>query len=199
MPITLELTRPKLSVTNAQNTSLSVSTAKIVETDNATEESFFIPITSGSIDPPSFTVESCTTSSSSAIVTTTGNKFSSVRVGDVVTGTGIVASPATTVSAKTNNNSITLSQNASAAGTVTLTFDPPAITPTVYALRVRHSKAGTTFGLAIDLMTYDGSLSGTDGTAINATKTTSLIPADGQLVQVNIDSFLTNLRVPQSA
>ena len=53
MPITLELTRPKLSVTNAQNTSLSVSTAKIVETDNATEESFFIPITSGSIDPPS--------------------------------------------------------------------------------------------------------------------------------------------------
>ena len=199
MPITLELTRPKLSVTNAQNTSLSVSTAKIVETDNATEESFFIPITSGSIDPPSFTVASCTTSSSSAIVTTTGNEFLSVRVGDVVTGTGIVASPATTVSAKTNNNSITLSQNASAAGTVTLTFDPPAITPTVYALRVRHSKAGTTFGLAIDLMTYDGSLSGTDGTAINATKTTSLIPADGQLVQVNIDSFLTNLRVPQSA
>ena len=201
MPIILELTRPKSSVTNAQNTSLSVSTAKIVETDNATEESFFIPITltSGSIDPPSFTVASCTTSSSSAIVTTTGNGFSSVRVGDVVTGTGIVTSPATTVSAKTNNNSITLSQNASAAGTVTLTFDPPAITPTVYALRVRHSKAGTTFGLAIDLMTYDGSLSGTDGTAINATKTTSLIPADGQLVQVNIDSFLTNLRVPQSA
>jgi hypothetical protein len=199
MAITLELTRPKSATTNAQNTSLSVSTAKIIETDSATEESFFIPITSGSIDPPSFAVASCTTTNASATVTTTGNGFSTVRVGDVVTGAGIVTSPATTVSAKTNNNSITLSQNANASGTATLTFDPPAITPTVYALRIRHSKAGTTFGLAIDLMTYDGSLSGIDGSPANATKTTSLIPADGQLVQVNIDSFLTNLRVPQSA
>jgi hypothetical protein len=195
MPVTLELTRPKSSVTNPQNTSLSVGS--VVETDNATEESFFIPVTSGSVDPPSFTVLSCTTTTSSAVVTTTGNEFLNVREGDVVTGTGIAAT--TTVLTKTNNNSITLSQNATASGTVTLTFDPPAVTPTVYGLRVRHLKAGTSFGLTVDLMIYDGSLRGTAGTANNATKIINLIPADGQLVQINIDSFLTNLRVPQSA
>ena len=195
MPVTLELTRPKSSVTNPQNTSLSVGS--VVETDNATEESFFIPVTSGSVDPPSFTVLSCTTTTSSAVVTTTGNGFLNVMEGDVVTGTGIAAS--TTVLTKTNNNSITLSQNATASGTVTLTFDPPAVTPTVYGLRVRHLKAGTSFGLTVDLMIYDGSLGGTAGTANNATKIINLIPADGQLVQIDIDSFLTNLRVPQSA
>jgi hypothetical protein len=199
MAITLDLTRPKSTVTNVQPTALSVSTTKIVETDTATEESFFIPVTLGSIDLLSFTVASCTTINANTTVTTTGNGFSTVRAGDVVTGTGIVTSPATTVSVKTNNNSITLSQNATAAGTVTLTFDPPSITPTIYALRVRHSKAGSAFGLTIDLMTYDGLLSGIDGSPANATKITSLIPADGQLVQVNIDSFLTNLRVPQTA
>jgi hypothetical protein len=196
MAITLELTRPKASVTNAQSTQLSVSTAKIVETDSTTEESFFIPITS-EFNPPSFTVTSCITTSASTTVTTTGNGFLNVRVGDVVTGTGIAAS--VTVSAKTNNNSITLSQNATASGTATLTFDPPAIIPTVYALRVRHLKAGSTFGLTVDLMTYDGSLGGIDGSVSNADKITNLIPADGQLIQINIDSFLTNLRVPQTA
>lgn len=198
MAITLELTRPKASVTNAQSTQLSVSTAKIVETDSTTEESFFIPIIS-EFNPPSFTVTSCITTNASATVTTTGNGFLNVRVGDVVTGTNIVSSPPTTVSAKTNNNSIILNQNANASDTATLTFDPPAITPTVYALRVRHLKAGSTFGLTVDLMTYDGSLGGIDGSVSNADKITNLIPADGQLIQINIDSFLTNLRVPQTA
>ena len=199
MAITLELTRPKASVTNAQSTQLSVSTAKIVETDSTTEESFFIPIQLGSQDPPSFTVTSCTTTNASATVTTTGNGFLNVKAGDVVTGTNIVSSPSTTVSAKTNNNSIILNQNANASGTATLTFDPPAIIPTVYALRVRHLKAGSTFGLTVDLMTYGGSLGGIDGSVSNADKITNLIPADGQLIQINIDSFLTNLRVPQTA
>lgn len=196
MAITLELTRPKASVTNAQSTQLSVSTAKIVETDSTTEESFFIPIQLGSQDPPSFTVTSCTTTNASATVTTTGNGFLNVKVGDVVTGANIASS---TVSVKTNNNSIILNQNANASGTATLTFDPPAIIPTVYALRVRHLKTGSTFGLTVDLMTYDGSLGGIDGSVSNADKITNLIPADGQLIQINIDSFLTNLRVPQTA
>jgi len=194
MAINLELVRPKSVTTNAQNTDLSVGT--VVEVDTATEESFFIPITLASVDPPSFTVASSVTTNASATVTTTGNGFAKVQVGDAVTGTGIAAS--TTVSAKTNDNAITLSQNATASGTVTLTFDPPAITPTVYALRVKHSKAGSSFGITVDLMTYDGTLCGTAGTAANATKITSFIPANGQPIQVNIDSFLTNARVPQS-
>ncbi|MHC5610560.1 MAG: hypothetical protein ACYTXA_05960 [Nostoc sp.] len=194
MTVTLELTRPKSVTVNPQNTGLSVGT--VVETDTSSEESFFIPVTLASIDPPSFTVTNCTTTNNNATVTTTGNGFASVNVGDPLSGTGIATS--TTVSAKTDNNTITLSQNATASGTVTLTFDPPAITPTVYGLRVKHSRAGSTFGLTIDLMTYDGTLRGTVGTATNATKITNLVPNDGLPMQINIDSFLTNLRVPQS-
>ncbi|OKH14867.1 hypothetical protein NIES592_08295 [Fischerella major NIES-592] len=195
MAITLELTRPKSVTTNAANSVLSVGT--VVETDTAQEESFFIPIGLASTDPPSFTVANSTTTSGSNQVTTTNNGFSNVKVGDVVTGTGIPAS--TTVTAKANNNTITLNNNATASGTVTLTFDPPAVTPTLYAVKITHSKAGSVFGLNVALYTYDGSLGGTAGTAANASKTINLASTDGQPVQIDMDSVLTNLRVPQSA
>ena len=195
MTITLELTRPKSVTTNAQNTALSVGA--VVEIDTSTEESFFIPINLASTDPPSFTVANSTTTSGSPTVTTTSNGFQNVQVGDVVTGSGIAAS--TTVTAKANNNTITLNNNATASGTVMLTFDPPAATPTMYALKVTHTKAGSVFGLAVTMYTYDGSLGGTAGTAANASKTIKLSSTDGQLVQINMDLFLSNLRVPPSA
>ncbi|MBW4478656.1 MAG: hypothetical protein KME54_17790 [Tolypothrix brevis GSE-NOS-MK-07-07A] len=193
MAITLELTRPKSVTTNAQNTVVSIGT--IVETD-ASEESFFIPITSASTDPPSFTVANSTTISGNTSVTTTNNGFQNVKIGDVVTGTGIAAS--STVTAKVNNNTITLNNNATASGTVTLTFDPPAAIPTLYALKVTHTKAGSVFGINVSLYTYDGTLGGVAGTAANASKTINLVSTDGQPIQINMDSFLTNLRVPQS-
>jgi hypothetical protein len=195
MTITLELTRPKSVTTNAQNTALSIGT--VVETDTSTEESFFIPVNLASTDPPSFTVANSTTTSGSNQITTTNNSFQNVQVGDVCTGGGIAAS--TTVTAKANNNTITLNNNATASGTVTLTFDPPAVTPTMYALKVSHTKAGSVFGLAITLYTYDGSLGGMAGTAVNATKTIKLASTDGSQVQINADSFLNNLRVPPLA
>ena len=196
MPVTLELTRPKATTTNPQNTDLTVGT--VVEVDSASEESQFIPVRIGSIDPSSFTVAGCTTTSGSATVTTTANGFVNVRVGDPVTGTGIAAS--STVATKTDNNTITLNNNATASGTnVTLTFDPTAFTPTVYAIRVRYSKSGSVFGLSFDLMTYDGTLGSVTATAANATKTISLLPSDGLPMQINIDQFLTNARIPQSA
>ena len=195
MAITLGLTRPKSVTVNAQNTPLSVGTA--VETDTPTEQSFFIPVTLASTDPPPFTVPNSITTSGSPTVTTTGNGFVGVKVGDVVTGTGIATS--TTVTAKTDNNTLTLNNNATASGTVTLTFDPPAVTPTMYALKVTHAKAGSVFGLTLALYTYDGSLGGTVGTAANASKAIKLVTTDGQPIQINTDLFLSNLRVPQSA
>jgi hypothetical protein len=194
MAITLELTRPKSVTTNANNSVLSVGT--VVETDTAQEESFFIPINLASTDPPSFTVVSCTTISGNTSVTTINNGFQGVKVGDVVTGTGIAAS--STVTAKANSNTITLNNNATASGTVTLTFDPPAVVPTLYALKVIHTKAGSVFGLNVTLYTYDGSLGGTPGTVVNASKTITLASTDGQPMQINMDSFLSNSRVPQS-
>lgn len=197
MPVTLELTRPKSVATNTQNTDLSVGT--VVEVDTGIEESQYIPVRIGSIDPPAFTVSGCVTTSSSTSVTTTAGGFARVRVGDVITGTGIPAS--TTVTAKgSDNNSLTLSQAATATGTgLTLTFDPPAFTPTIYAIRIRYSKSGSAFGVALDFMTYDGTLGSTTATASNATKTTTLLASDGQPILIDIDQFLTNARLDRTA
>ena len=194
MSITLELTRPKSVTTNAQNTALSVGT--VVETDTSTEESFFIPVNLASTDPPSFTVANSVTTSANNQITTTNNGFQGVRVGDVVTGTGIAAS--TTVTVKTNDNTITLSNNATASGAVTLTFDPPVATPAMYALKVTHTKGGSVFGISVTLYTYDGTLGSVAGTAVNASKIIKLVTTDGQPVQINTDLFLSNLRVPQT-
>jgi energy-converting hydrogenase Eha subunit E len=197
MPVTLELTRPKSVATNTQNTDLTVGT--VVEVDTSVEESQYIPVRIGSIDPPPFTVSGCATTISSTSVTTTAGGFARVRAGDVITGTGIPAS--TTVTAKgSDNNSLTLSQAATATGTsLTLTFDPPAFTPTIYAIRIRYSKSGSAFGVALDFMTYDGTLGSTTATAANATKTTTLLASDGQPISIDIDQFLTNARLDRTA
>lgn len=194
MAVTLELTRPKTTTTNAVNAALAVGTP--IEVDDSNEESFFIPVTLSGQDPPSFTVASCTTTSGSATVTTTAS-FADVRVGDPVTGTGI--DPGTTVATKSSNTSITLSAPATASGTVTLTFDPASITAaTVYAIKVTHAKNGNAFSLNMTLYTYDGSLGGTAGTAGNATQTIQMVPVTGS-AQIDMDAFLTKLRVPRSA
>lgn len=66
------------------------------------------------------TVASCTTTNLSAIVTTTtGNAFSPADIGQAISGTGIAGG--TTILSVQSPTSITLSQNATATGTVTLT------------------------------------------------------------------------------
>jgi len=196
MSITLGLVRPKTQTTNAQSTTLSVGSS--TDTSTSTEESFFIPVQLSAVTPPTFTIPACTTTSSSETVTTsTANGFAEVYPGDGISGTGIPSG--TTVASKTNSTTIVLSQAATASGTATLTDTPPSITPTVYAIRVRHTAAGSVFGLLFDLFVYDGTLEGVAGSATNYARTVSLVPVDGKQYQINIDSFLSNLRVPQSS
>lgn len=194
MSITVPLKRPKLSTEVDFNAVLSVGTA--VESDS--EDSIFIPILLASQDPPSFTVAACTTTNASAAVTTTTpNGFADVKVGDPVTGTGIAGG--TTVSAKNVNNlSLTLSANATASGTVVLTFDPPnVVTPTLYAIKVTNNRSGKQILPTVQLYTYDGTLGATAGTAANATATFNLAASSGS-PSVDTDAFLTNLRVPKT-
>lgn len=70
---------------------------------------------------PSSTVASCTTTAGSPTVTAASGAFSSITLGQAVTGTGIPVNT-TVVARNAAGSSITLSQNATAAGTVTLTF-----------------------------------------------------------------------------
>jgi len=151
------------------------------------------------INPPSFTVADCTTVNGGTAVTTTNNfNDAGVKVGDPVTGTGMQSST-TVASVATDGLSLELSQPANAAGTVELSFDPPAISQaTVYALKVTHAKLANTFSMNVALYTYDGSLANTPGTAENASQTITLAPVTGS-AQVDMDAFLTNLRIPRTA
>jgi len=104
----------------------------------------------------SFTVTSCTTTSGSPVVTTTGDFLTSgVKVGMGVTGTGVPAG--TKVLRITSATSLTLGDsagatvNATASGTVTLTFtlDFPYIWPLL-------AKQAITVNNGVDSASYPG-------------------------------------------
>lgn len=205
MALTVDLNRPAAAQTNAITPSLDIGTP--TEVDTTEEESIFIPFNLQSVDPASFTVASCTTTNASTTVTATGGVFNTagghgkgVKVGDAVSGTGI-AGGTTVATVATNGNSITLSQAATASGTVTLTFDPPSLSEVgVYALKIKHSKdanKSTSFQLDVTLYKYDGSLRGTAPTENNATSSSRLTPASGNLT-IDLDAVLTNVRVARS-
>lgn len=196
MAVSISVNRPKLNPTNSYD--ISLATGSTAEVDSLSEESFYIPIRTGSIDPDSFTVASCTTTNNSTTVTTTSNGFLNVKVGDAVTGTGIAGG--TTVSAKASNTSITLSANATASGTVTLTFDPPSLQATLVAVKVKMVKSGDAQKLtpSVTLYVYDGSLGSTAGTDSNATASYTLVPQEGASPVLDVNAFLNKIRVFQT-
>lgn len=198
MAITLDgMTRQKSVTTNALSASIAVGT--VVETDTGSEESFFIPINLGATDPASFTVASVTTTSGSPTITTTGGGFVNVKVGDVLSGTGVAASQ-TVQSKSVDNNTITMSANATASGTITLTVDPPSGTPAIVALRIQISKSGSSLQMIPTFYTYNGSLgSVVAASPTNATKTIRLVGTQNEPLSIDLDEFLTNYRVPKSA
>ena len=197
MPITLDgVTRPKATTTNALSATIAVGS--VVEVDTGGEESFFIPLQLGATDPASFTVSSVSTTSSSPTITTTGGGFSTVKVGDALSGTGISGR---TVQSKSNdNNTITMDGNASATGSITLTVDPPSATPVVAAIKIVLAKGGSSLTLVPTLYLYDGSLgSVTTASTANATKTIRLAGTGNESMVIDLDDFLTKFRVPRSA
>lgn len=203
MPITIDFNRPKSVTTNTTNATITPGSA--VEVDTGVEESQFIPFTHSSITPNTFTVSGCNlTSGSATITTTTANGFASVRVGDVATvssGGGTIA--ANTVTAINSTTSITISVNATAPSTTAnssvLQFAPPAISPTVWGIRLLYIKNGSVVTIRPTLYLYDGNLGGTAGTAANATAAINLVDAQGVTPSIDLDTFYNTIRVGRSA
>lgn len=200
MPISIPTTRNKIVTVNSVPTVLEAGAPQEVQ---GTESFFFPLVASAPITPQAFTVAACGTTISSAIVTTSGS-FANVRVGDVVTGTGIAVDNAITVTAVTSATQITISEPATATGaSVTLTFTPPAITPTYYGIQLQHSSVGSVITIqSIVLHKYDGTLGGTLGTTTNSVAKINLAPVVGSIanaLQIDIDAFLTALRVQKTS
>lgn len=190
MAITLDgMMRPRASQKTAFSPALTAGTP--IETDTGGEESFFFPVNI-TANPTSFTVANCTTTNGETAVTAAAGSFSFVRAGNPVSGTGIDTD--TTVAAVApDGSSITLSQAAIASGTVTLTFDPPALTATVFGVRVKILKQDSTVRLQATLHAFDGSLGGTAGTPATATKSSATPLTES----VDLDAFYLNIQVPR--
>lgn len=190
MAIAVDATRPKADVSNALALSLALGT--VVEND--TNDSFFIPVNAEGLTIPDFSVADVATTNGSDILTTTGGGFASVEVGDTIAAaTGLVAS---TVLAKTDDNTIQVNNSASADGTVNLTFSPVGgglVDITLVGIKI--SFVNTADGKITIIFTgygYDGSLKGTEGTDSNATREINL-----NRIDIDPDSILAIARIPR--
>lgn len=131
---------------------------------DSTEESIKVAATV-SENPGTFAVAG-TLTTGSAVVTGATGAFTAVRPGFAVTGTGIPGG--TTVLAATGDE-VTLSANATATGSQTLTFDPPAVNTTAFVLKLRVVKIGSSVRYDMQLYDYDGTLGNQEATEANAT------------------------------
>lgn len=192
MALTLATQRDRLAPTTTVSNSLAVGTP--VETNTSDERSVFFPFETTK-DPASFTIASCTTTNGDATVTTTGGGFANVRAGDDISGTGIPGAT-TVLSVAVDNNSLELSANATASGTVTLTVDPPSLTATVCALKVTFAVNGKAIIPTCQFYSYDGTLEDTEGDDSNYTTVSSLLVSPP--VSINMDDFLNKIRVART-
>jgi hypothetical protein len=181
------LARPKLAQTVA--VPVSVTVLNPVEADGSDSFTFYIQL--DDIEPATST-ESCTASNNSTTLTVTTAPHN-IRVGDVVTGTGIAGATSVTV---VSGNTITIN-NATTAGITegTLTFNPPTTDAKVMGFQGNFSVSGTTLSLRLRGYTADGTTVGgpTDPSTVANMGTPSL----DSTIRVNLDTFLENARIPR--
>jgi len=181
------LTRPLSATTQVLNPTITAGTVVAVDVVDG-EESFLLPITYPSTNPPPFDVANCSAANGVVTLSTTST-FANVRVGDVVSGTGITVS--STVTAKASNNlSLTLSDVTTGAVSGLVTFDPPASAPLLHAIKLTYTKSGSTVAIVPQILVYDGT--GAPPVVTNLSK-----QGGGSITQ-DIDLFLTNFRLPKS-
>lgn len=187
--------RPKATQTNSLAPGLLVTL-----TNDNTNKRFDVKVQHEDVtpSPSSFTVASVATTSGNAIITKS-NGFANVRVGDTVSGTGIGSSAV--VVSKQSNSQVTLSVNSTATGSVTVTFTPPVFDANLFI--VRHTVTMQGFSLQLNVKVYasNGTVnvdSDADG-ADNSTVADYGDPLLDQTVPLNLDTWLTNVRVARGS
>ena len=121
-----------------------------------------------------------------------------IRPGDQVSGSGIAIG--SRVAAVINTTTLSLDQNCTATATVTdVVITPPTYSPNVFAITKDFSISGSTLNMRIKVKRSDGKINNdTTGDGIdNSTHLDYPVYID-QLIQVDLDRYLTNLRVQRS-
>lgn len=182
-----DLARPKL--TSTIPVPVSVSVLNPTETDGT--DSFVQYIQLDNLQPTAFT-ETCNGVDGESTITVTSTPHD-IRIGDVVTGTGIGATAAVT---GVSGNTITLSAANTAEITAgTITFTPPETDAKLAAVQGVFSVSGTTLSLRLRVYSANGS------TVTGPTDSTVLADmgaaTSDTTVRINLDSYLVNARVPR--
>jgi hypothetical protein len=185
MPISIatDLARPKAA--QVVNQTIAVSVLNPTETDAS--DSFVQYIQLDDITPDAVTATATADNSDVTLVVQTGKD---VRVGDVVSGTGIQVG---TVVTNVSGTTVTIDNATTQAITdESLTFTPPETDAKLAAIQGNFSIAGTTLTLRIRAMLLMGQpLMGL------RTLLQLLIwdlPAVDQTMRINLDTFLANMR-----
>lgn len=141
--------------------------------------------------PSTFTCASTTTTNESTTIS--GANLTNVRVGDGITGTGIPGG--TTIATKPTATTATLSQAATATGSVTVTITPPVLDANLIAIKTAMTQSGSELTFSISVYTTDGTLA--QGTTADTSVYTSYteVAAQRRTVTIDLDTFLTNARV----
>jgi len=180
------LARPKL----AQTLDVPVSVTVLNPTEVDGTDSFTLYVQLDDIEPETST-ETCTGTNGQFTLTVTSAPHS-IRVGDVVTGTGIAASSTVTV---VSGNTITLNNALTDAVNGNITFNPPTTDAKLIGLQGNFTMSGTTLSLRLRGYAADGTT--THGPTDSTTVAGMGSPTVDQTIRVNLDSFLTNARVPR--
>lgn len=192
MAITIDATRPKAN--QDQEIALSLEMGTPVENDTA--DSFFVSVNATGLEIPDFSITDISSVSGSDLLTTTDNGFVDVQIGDTIAaGTN---TPAATVIAKTDDNNIQISANATADGTESLTFSPQGggtgLAVSLAGLKISLIQtANKSLKAVVSAHLYDGSLGSTPGTDLNSASELNLNEFD-----IDIDSLFTTARIPRT-
>ena len=193
MPISANISRPKLATTTTVPITLDIKEATL----SGNKVNLPVVLTDLGVDP--FTITGCTTTSGTATVSKAVDAFKSVRPGDSVTGTGIPANTKV-LSVTVNGSSIVLTANASETGTPDLTFTQPPVDATLYILSIDHIVNGSQLRIVPRLYQFDGTQvkdtgSGSDDASITSPNANLV---DLNASTLNLDDYLSKARKPRS-
>lgn len=200
MPISLNVSRPKLNTTNT----VSVSLAPSSPTQDSNK--IYLKVLLDNLTPDSVTF-SCTFTNASDTVTFTNNTGkpidSLIRIGDVVSG---VSSPfggtayVTDIDVVGTSVTLTISETATGSGTANLTFAVGAIDSTLYILELDHATSGSNVLIKPALYAFDGTKvadANRDGDD-DLTITDAVSKANLAIQSINVDTYLVNARLSRT-
>ena len=183
-------TRLKSATTNTDDWTYLVETS---DDDGNDRSDVFVRYENLTVSAKTGDVDAANSSTTLTIVSGTPDP----RINDVVSGTGIqVGTVVTAVDGATVTIDLATTQALTAE---TLTFTPPVTDANVWQLRLSLSSSNSNRALQVEVVQFDGTKVGEDGSGKDSAAITDGTTVSTQTFTVDGDQYLVNARVPRTA